>query len=231
MADRTAEEAEKHYIEKMGEALGTQYYALWQEVAWLHRKWAEFVELFGSKPTRIELLNQTAPAFFRMGQDVLWEETLLHIARLTDVSKTGGRDKRTNLTIRNLPELVIDPEAQQATAVLIETAVRKANFCRDWRNRHIAHSDLGLALNNKAAAPLEFASRRMVKEALGAIAEVLKYLGGYYMDSDMHFGGGPSIGGAASLLLVLDGGLRAKTARAERLGRGEFTEEDRPRDL
>lgn len=231
MADRTAEEAEKHYIEKMGEALGTQYYALWQEVAWLHRKWAEFVELFGSKPTRIELLNQTAPTFFRMVQDVLWEETLLHIARLTDVSKTGGRDKRTNLTIRNLPELVIDPEAQQATAVLIETAVRKANFCRDWRNRHIAHRDLGLALNNKAAAPLEFASRQMVKEALGAIAEVLKYLGGYYMDSDMHFGGGPSIGGAASLLLVLDGGLRAKTARAERLGRGEFTEEDRPRDL
>jgi hypothetical protein len=75
MNDRTAEEAEKRHTEKMGEALGTQFYALWKEVVWLHWNWAESVELFGSKPTRIELLNRAAPAFFRMTQDALWELT------------------------------------------------------------------------------------------------------------------------------------------------------------
>ena len=231
MADRTDAEAEKSYIEKMGEALGKQFHALWKEVVWLHWNWAEYVELFGSKPTRIELLNQAAPAFFRMIQDLLWEETLLRIARLTDASKSGGRAGRANLTIRNLPELVDDSEARQVATALIETAVRKASFCRDWRNRHLAHRDLDLALNNRAAAPLEFASRERVKEALAAIAKVLNYLDGHYMDSETYFGGGPGIGNGVSLLHVLDAGLRAERGRAERLERGEFTEEDFPRDL
>jgi hypothetical protein len=64
MNDRTADEAENRYTEKMGAALGTQFYALWKEVVWLHWNWGEFVELFGSKPTRIELLNEAAPRFF-----------------------------------------------------------------------------------------------------------------------------------------------------------------------
>jgi hypothetical protein len=230
MADRTDAEAEKSYIEKMGEALGKQFHALWKEVVWLHWNWAEYVELFGSKPTRIELLNQAAPAFFRMIQDLLWEETLLRIARLTDASKSGGRAGRANLTIRNLPELVDDSEARQVATALIETAVRKASFCRDWRNRHIAHRDLNLALD-KSASPLETASRKQVNEALSAIADVLNNVDGHYMDSATYFGGGAGIGNAVSLLHVVDDGLRAEKARAERLGRGEFSEEDYARDL
>ena len=57
MATLTAEESRSHHIEKMGEALGTQFAALWQEVAYLHLKWEEFVELFSSKQARIELIN------------------------------------------------------------------------------------------------------------------------------------------------------------------------------
>jgi hypothetical protein len=147
MVNRTPAEVDNHYLVKMGEALGTQFYALWQEVVWLHWNWAEFVELFGTKPTRIELLNQAAPAFFRVVQDTLWEVTLLHIARLTDQSRSGGRNDRANLTIRNLPGLIHDPELKQVVSGLIETAVDKAGFCRDWRNRHIAHRDLNLALS------------------------------------------------------------------------------------
>jgi hypothetical protein len=228
MNDRTADEAENRYTEKMGAALGTQFYALWKEVVWLHWNWGEFVELFGSKPTRIELLNEAAPAFFRVIQDALWELTVLHIARLTDTPKSRGRP---NLTIRNLPDLVDDAAAKHAVAALIDTAVSKASFCRDWRNRHLAHRDLDLALNNRAAAPLEFASRERVKEALAAIAKVLNYLDGHYMDSETYFGGGPGIRNGVSLLHVLDAGLRAERGRAERLERGEFTEEDFPRDL
>ena len=38
----------------MGEALGTQYAELWQELAQLHIVWLEFVELYGTekKPHR-----------------------------------------------------------------------------------------------------------------------------------------------------------------------------------
>jgi hypothetical protein len=51
MADRTDAEAEKSYIEKMGEALGKQFHALWKEVVWLHWNWAEYVELFADQLT------------------------------------------------------------------------------------------------------------------------------------------------------------------------------------
>lgn len=72
----TYEETRQHYIEKMGEPLGLLFNALWQEMAWLYQKWNEYVELYGAKPSRIDLLNKAAPSFFRLAQDSLWEGTL-----------------------------------------------------------------------------------------------------------------------------------------------------------
>jgi hypothetical protein len=60
-------------------------------------KWGEYVELFGTKPSRIDLRNRAAGGFFRVVQDGLWEDVLLHVARLTDAPRSGGR---ANLTIR-----------------------------------------------------------------------------------------------------------------------------------
>jgi hypothetical protein len=220
--------AKNQYIEKMGESLGTQFYALLHEVIWLHTKWAEFLELFGSKPTRIELLNEAAHAFFGIIQYVLWDETLLHIARLTDPPISMGH---ANLTIKNLPELVNDPATKTVLVALVETAMNKTTFCRDWRNRRIAHSDLDLAMN-KSATPLKPASRKQVTEALSAIADVLNKVDECYTNSKTHFKGGNITGNAESLLHVLDDGLRAQAEREERISRGEFSEEDlSPRDL
>src|ERR1700731_4575430 len=69
VAHQTADEARKKNIEKMGERLGSQYSVLWNEVAILHFQWNEYVKLFGTKPQRVELLNQAASTFFRMVQD------------------------------------------------------------------------------------------------------------------------------------------------------------------
>jgi hypothetical protein len=57
---QSAEEAKKANIDKMGEPLGELYSALWQSVAVIHLYWTDYVELFGTKPERIALLNQTA---------------------------------------------------------------------------------------------------------------------------------------------------------------------------
>ena len=101
----TAEEQRQECIQQMGDTLGCQFHALWQEVAWLYSKWAEYLELFGTSPFRVELLNSAAPGFFRIVQDTLWEDTILHIARLTDRPESFGK---ANLTIRRLPGLVDD---------------------------------------------------------------------------------------------------------------------------
>jgi hypothetical protein len=185
----------------MGLELGDQFHALWQEIAWAHQKWAEFVELFGSDPTRVAALNAVAPAFFYMIQTVLWEDMLLHIARLTDPPASAGNKAKANLTVRNLVQLVA-PEIRPSTDEAVARAVRKTEFCRDWRNRHIAHRDLHLAMD-PGAAPLKSANRAMVVEALESIAEVLNVVDLHYAQTTSFFQVTSNLGGAGSLLQAL----------------------------
>jgi hypothetical protein len=225
---RTAEEVKQHHIDVMGHDLGSLYHALWNELAWLYSKWEEYVELFGTKPSRIELINRAAGHFFRIVQDSLWEDALLHIARLTDPPRSVGKE---NLSIRKLPQLIVQEPLKKEVLVLINVAVEKAEFCRDWRNRHIAHKDLKLALSS-GAEPLKPASRARVKEALGSISDVLNALSNHYMDSTTMFEGVGNVDGAVSLLYVLDDGLRAKEERNERRKAGDYRADDyQARDL
>ena len=219
---RTAEEVKRHHIEVMGDDLGSLYHAVWNELAWLYSKWGEYVELFGTKPSRIDLVNRAAGHFFRIVQDSLWEDALLHIARLTDPPKSVGKE---NLTIRKLPQLIVQEPLKTKVSELIDVAVEKAEFCRDWRNRHIAHKDLKLALSS-GAEPLKPASRAKVKEALSSISDVLNALSNHYMDSTTMFEGVGNGGGAVSLLYVIDDGLRAEEERNERRKAGDYRAAD-----
>ncbi|MDQ2867366.1 MAG: hypothetical protein M3R59_02985 [Verrucomicrobiota bacterium] len=149
----------------MGEPLGEASYALWSEVALLFHDWGEFTYLFGSRPNRTELLNTAAPVFFRAVQVALFEATVLRIARLTDPPKSVGK---SNLTVQQLPALADTALVGDLTR-LVEEAQEAAAFCRDWRNRSIAHRDLQLALS-KDAEPLPDATIEKVKNAISAIS-------------------------------------------------------------
>jgi hypothetical protein len=224
---KTADEVKKQHVEKMGDDLGSLFHALWNEVAWLYSKWDEYVELFGTKPSRIELLNKSAPLFFRTVQDSLWADTLLHIARLTDPPKSAGK---SNLTIQRLSGLV-DKKVETNVSNLTKIAIEKTAFCRDWRNRRIAHRDLKLAMG-EGAKPLEPASRAMVKDALKGIAAVLNAISEYYLDSTIMFDVIKGSFGAVSLLYVLDDGLQAESERRNRIKSGEYRQDDlKARDL
>jgi AbiU2 len=159
MVGRTAEDAKKANIEKMGELLGTLFSGLWQDVATRYFYWKEYVTLFGTKPERIALLNRAAPFIFRTIQDELWESTLLSLARLTDPSNSQGNPDRSNLTIQALPALIVDAKLKAEVEKLVAEAVKLTEFCRDWRNRRIAHRDLKLALGD-STKPLANGSRR-----------------------------------------------------------------------
>lgn len=225
MVDRTAEEAKKANIEKMGEPLGTLFSALWQEVAMLHVRWKEYVALFGTKPERIDLLNRAAPHFFRMLQDELWESTLLSLARLTDPSNSQGNPDRSNLTINALPALIVDVKLKGDVNKLIAESMKLPEFCRDWRNRRIAHRDLKLALE-QSTTPLADGSRAQVKDALKALVNILNAVERHYCDSETVYDLGAPLGGAISLLYVLDDGLRVEDAKQKRLEEGKPVQDD-----
>lgn len=228
----TADEAKTKNIQAMGEELGALYDALWQQLAWLHGKWAEYVVLFGTKESRVKLLNRAAPKFSGILQDTLWEDVILHVARLTDPPRSVGKD---NLTIRALESLIPDVTLKNELSLLVAKALSASEFCRDWRNRHIAHRDLSLALKT-SAEPLMPASRLKVRQALDELAKVLNAVSMHYhrsttiFDMDLHSDGSP--GGALSLLYFLDIGIHAEANRRERLRSGcSDHNEYQPNDL
>jgi len=219
---RTADEALEHYIQTMGAQLGTVYHHLWQELAWLYAKWNEYVTLYGSNPSRVALVNKVAPQFFRVLQDALWEDTILHIARMTDPPKSAGK---TNLSIRQLPELVEDEDLASHLNELVERAISASAFCRDWRNRRLAHRDLDLA-TGATAIPLTGASREKVKTSLQSLVDVMDAVSTHYLESSTLFDMGANFGGAELLLRALNDGIRAREERAERIRKGEIRPED-----
>lgn len=219
MSEQTAEEVRREYLEKMGSELGELHYACRNECIILHWKWYEYAALFGSSPERVDLLNTAAPGFFYIVQDCMWEDILLHIARMTSPPKSAGK---ANLTLTQLPTLV-SSELRLQVGSLVQAAVDRCEFARDWRNRRIAHRDLGLALD-KHSAPLFPASRQSVSQGLEAICEVLNCLEKHYCNSAVAYDFFEPLGGAEVLVRVLKDGLEMRERRKDwcKSGRAPF---------
>lgn len=218
MADQqTAREVESEHIAKLGPSLGPVFHELWNDLAWLRVKWQEYHEMFGTKPERVELVNSTAGLFFRIVQDTLWGDILLHLCRLTDPPRSK---RKTNLTLKALPYLITDPVLRSEVARLVHQADNATTFARDWRNRYLGHRDLALALNS-GAKPLVPASRAQVSAALSAIHAVLNGISERLLDSTLASDVITPFTGAVTLLTLLRDGIEVRDARRERLRRGQ----------
>ena len=222
---RTPEETRNHYVSQMGEELGSLFNALWQEVSWLHSEWHEYAQLFGTKPSRITLMNESAPVFFRIVQDELFDMIVLRIARLTDPPKSVGK---SNLTILQLSERIGDDSLRQRVTDLVNNAVKAADSCRKRRNRHIAHRALDLSLG-VTTDPLSSMTREEISAVLVGLAEVLNAVSYHYLNSTTEFALISNLGGAVALIRVLDDGVQKKRERIEELKRGELPSDNNRR--
>jgi hypothetical protein len=208
------------YIKKMGSELGQIFHALSHELTWVHWRWSQYRILFGEKPSRIELLNECAPFFFRVVQDVLFEETLLGITRLIGPPQSVNKP---NLTIQRFPSLCNGKIRDEITKLVGEAKAAGA-FAVDWRNRHLAHRDLDLALG-KPAKILEDATREKVEASFSALRNVLKSIEHEYCDAVTAYYS-PTPWGAESLLHILRDGLLREKDRHARWNRGELHDDD-----
>lgn len=205
MSYMTAEEVRQQHISVLGPELGTLFYYLYNQCAWLHVKWRQFVDLYGTDQERIDVLNQAASVFFRIAQGALFHDILLNLTRLTDrpVSINGQK----NLTIQSLPALISDRAFRTEIKRLIKLAVASTEFARDWRNRFIAHRNFELVMNG-GAEPISRASRDDIDAALQAVSRVIERVGGFYLKSELHLDLAGAPHDAESLLYVLRDGLQ-----------------------
>jgi hypothetical protein len=215
----TTDEILTGYIDKMGEDLGSLFYALSNELTWMHWRWDQFRILFGERESRIELLNQSAPFFFHIVQGALFEETLLGIARVVGPVKSRGNP---NLTIMRLPPLC-DAKVPDVHRLVEEVRTASA-FATDWRHRHIAHRDLNLALG-KSARMLEVATREKVERSLSSLRSALNRIESVYCDSVTAYFSTSQWDAKTLLYIIRDGLLREKD-RQERWNRGELHEDN-----
>jgi len=224
----TGAEMKQRNIDKMGETLGRQYTALFQEFASLNLYWKEFLELFGTNDKRIARMNQSAPGFFQMLQEQQFETNMSHLARLTDSPKSVGKD---NLTVRNLPELVTDLGLKAELNKHVEDIKQKTEFCRDWRNRRFAHHDLLLATQDSRAKPLELATKEKIVAALKAISDMLNVMERFYHRGSCAFDVIAAHNGANTLLYLLGFGIMGRDKMVERIKRGDFSGDDTPEQI
>jgi hypothetical protein len=202
---RTADEIRAAKHAAMPNQLGELHYLLAHELTVLHFKWRTFIELYCTSEERIETLNATAPHFFSDLQGILWEDVLLHINRLTQNATTFGHK---NLTIEQLLTHIPDDELKGRLRILIEAAEAKAEFARDWRNRHIAHRSLP-PLDGRTPKALAPASRQNVQDALAAICAAMDAVESHYEHATTHYPGIESPYGAGALIMFLQKGFEA----------------------
>ena len=135
---RTPEQVLQHYVDKMGSELGHVFHRLFNDNAWLHMKWNEFVKLFATSPEQIETLNAAAPGFFFQVSELWWHDLLLHISRMTD-------NESDVLSVYSLSRHA-PPGIRPEIKIRLEVVERAVAFARDARHRTIAHRNIDLAL-------------------------------------------------------------------------------------
>jgi hypothetical protein len=216
--DMSSEELLEQACRAMGPELGSVYHALKSELVRLHMKWRQYRLLYAESPERIEVLNQAASHFFGILQEVLLEDVVLHIARLSDSEKSVGKE---NLSFRRLPSLISDKDLAVEVGSLVGSALTACGFARDWRNRRLAHGDLALALAS-SKDPLPGISRADIEGAMLSIRTLLNRLSGHYIDSEVIYqllitNGG----GVDSLVYYLQQGLPKPGKASGAIGEGE----------
>jgi hypothetical protein len=215
---KTPEEILAGYVEAMGEDLGKVFRAVSSELVWTHWRWRQCRTLFGVKHSRIELLNEAAPFFFYIVEKVLFDDTLLAIARLIGPPQSVGK---SNLTIQQFPALLADQSVWDEVCPLIEKAKSCGEFAVQWRNRRLAHRDLELSLG-VSAQPLPPATPQKIDESLSALGEVLDHIEFKFCGARTEYANSPTLGDAESLLYVMRDGLLRRREEFERLKRGEI---------
>ncbi|MEZ4679184.1 MAG: hypothetical protein R2932_33695 [Caldilineaceae bacterium] len=176
-------------MKKMPVEIREVFEALEQEVVWLHLKWQYYRQLFGSSEERIELLNSFAPLFFKVCQDVLLDDVILSISRLSDPMKTGDRgSKKESLSLLRLVNMVEPNEYPDLRPILQKLWGKVDNLCqpfRSHRHQRIAHNNWETIRSTSELLP--GISRQSIEDALESIQRLMSAINEYFDDSVQSF--------------------------------------------
>lgn len=207
----SADQVRVQCIQKMGSDLGSVYFELRNEIAWLHEKWSQFLKLYGHSQETIDILNEAADNFFGIIQKVFLEDIVLHLSRLTDKIKSCGHK---NLSLQILPEKITDPKLKAKIEELIKTAKKSCDTARRWRDKLLAHQDYYYATTRSDSLP--GIGRTQIESSLIAVRNILNQIQSHFEDGETGYEYPITEGGDAdSLIYFLQKGIESEKVKKE----------------
>jgi AbiU2 len=200
----------------LGQEYGLAFHHVCQELWRVSYSWDRYEALFGIEE-RVDLLNKSGSNFWGILQNLLFDDVLLGLCRLTDPAR--NRHQR-NLSILLLLELEPSKHKERLRQA-VARAREKTDFARKWRDKRIAHNAFDHITN--PARILPFATGKKVTDAIIAIHYVLRWIKARHSDSDM-FLVDMGDSDALEVLGVIADGVEAGDYRQAELTAGRYSE-------
>lgn len=129
----------------MSADLAESHKLIGNELYFIYTKWNYYKLLFCTADETIATLHYAAELFFKLYREVLRDDIILSLCRLTDPATANvKRQVKSNLTIKHLAEMIPNSDGllRQAVASDLEDIGSKIVNFRQHRNRRIGHYDL-----------------------------------------------------------------------------------------
>jgi hypothetical protein len=142
-------------------------------------RWVIFCQLFDSGQENVDLLNKSGSNVFQLLQQLILDDVMLSLCRLTDPPRSMGSE---NASLRNLVEK-LQTRLPGQSKLKIDTKLTELNAhlakVRVLRNKALSHNDLTHALN---AALLPRPTYDELEGAIGAATSILNEITGQAFD-------------------------------------------------
>ena len=176
-------------VMKMPSAVSEIHEKLRREVVFLYTKSQWFKKLYCTDDETVQLLDSAASFFFLVYSEMLRDDIIMTVCRLTDPAKTKVKKAmKNNLTVKYLVEII--PPADRA----LQSSLRSLLTCLDshcqpfrkHRNLRIGHCDFEVRLK-RSASLLPDIGLDDVDQALGSIAAVLNAVEMHYCGNEQSY--------------------------------------------
>ena len=190
---------------------GSLYEAIRQDLIRLHAHWQLFRQLFTTSNERMELFNNTAPGFFRFLQDMLVDDAVIALSRLTDPDKFNSIARLIKVSKNQIHHALHD-ELESDVANL----TKKCEDIREHRDKRVAHRSRGGSPPSFDNGPVELPpiTRQLIEGALEDSAELMNKFLGHFASTHQVFE--PTVTGDADVLVhFLEKGYEVSRPPAE----------------
>jgi hypothetical protein len=193
-------------MSEMPETIKSTFDDLKDEVAWLHTIWENHRQLFQTSEKRRKLLAEWAYAFFLIIHQVLIDNVLLLLSKLTDPAGEGKTQRLSSETLQKRVEKHGDHKLVSELKETLGKLKEKSHVIRTHRNKRLAHIDMEVKMKR---AELDHVSVEMVEEMLALAGAYMNAVEGHYYQREVRYQFGiDSYSDADALVTKLRHGLR-----------------------